>query len=277
MPASMRGGWIAIGLLAITGCGAKPAKGVLTFIAVGQGSCAVFQEGGYTMLIDAGPKNERFDAGEKLVLPELRRLGVKDIDLLVLSHPDSDHIGGLAAISRKHDIKSLVVADHFRGHPELEKNLREARLRMDRVAYVRNPSEVKMGRFTVRIDRPHWSKSGADNDGSLFVWLGSGSSSAVFTGDAGMDAERMMAARWKWKAQIAHLGHHGSYTATSHEWLKHVDPRLAVISCGRANAYGHPHQEVLDRLDKVGIEELRTDRDGTIQFRATAEGFVRLR
>lgn len=229
------------------------------------------------MLIDAGPKTERYDAGEKIVVPELRRLRVREIDLMVLTHPDSDHIGGLAAIAKKHAIGMVVVAEHFRDHPELMKALASAKLPYSRVTYVKRPTETAVGRFKLLIDAPAWQKGGPDNDGSLFMWLGHKKSTAVFTGDAGIEAEAMMQRRRGWKAQVAKVGHHGSYSATSDSWLTHVAPALAIISCGRANAYGHPHQQVLDRLAARKIKDLRTDRDGTIRLQATDEGFIRVR
>lgn len=266
---------IILGFALTCACRGPAPQGQLTFIAVGQGDCAVFQEDGYTILIDAGPKNERYDAGEKIVLPELRRMGIREIDLLILSHPDADHIGGVAAIAKKIPITQVVVPAHFKSHPDLAKTLTLANLTQN-THYLTAPIQTQIGRFSIYMDAPAWAKSMPDNDGSLFVWLGAGKSTAVFTGDAGIEAEAMMSRQRSWVAQVAHIGHHGSYSATSKAWIDHVKPQTAIVSCGRDNRYGHPHQQILDRLATSKIQTLRTDRDGTIRLQASPEGFVKV-
>lgn len=258
-------------LLALAGC-SKPADGELTVIAVGQGDCAVFRDSGYTVLIDAGPKSGGFDAGASIVNPRLRQMGVRDIDLVLLSHPDSDHVGGLSAIARNHQIKKVVVPAHFRTHPDMVSAL--ADIPAERVQWLSEAVQAEIGRFKFRLDAPPWNDQMQDNDGSMFVWLGSGKSTAVFTGDAGIEAEALMLRRRNYAAQVAHLGHHGSSTATSNAWLDAVAPSIALISCGRDNRYGHPHKEVMAKIQARGIRDLRTDRDGTIRLMATPEGFV---
>lgn len=263
---------LAILCVLAAGCGKAP-NGELTIIAVGQGDCAVFQEGGYTVLVDAGPKSGGFDAGERIINRELRQLGVRDIDLVLLSHPDADHIGGLAAIAKKHRIKQIIAPAAFKDHPDMVSALAETP--KGTVTWLTEPIQAQIGQFRMRLDAPAWREGMQDNDGSMFVWLGSGKSTAVFTGDAGIEAEAEMLRRRPWTAQIAHLGHHGSMTSTSEAWLNSVQPKFALISCGRENRYGHPHREVLSKVQSRGIRELRTDRDGTIRFVAGPSGFER--
>ncbi len=161
-------------------------------------------------------------------------------------------------------------------HPDLAKTLSEAKLPETRVEYLKQPLQTNLGNFKLILDAPAWKKEMPDNDGSLFAWIGNGKSSVVFTGDAGIEAEASMIRRRSWAAQVAHIGHHGSYTSTSNAWLEHVKPSIALVSCGRDNSYGHPHQPVIDRLRDHKVETLRTDRDGTIRMRATDSGFIRV-
>lgn len=264
---------LLLALLCACGCRGPQPQGELTFLSVGQGDCTIFRDGPYTVLIDAGPKTDIVDAGERLVLPALRKMGVREIDLLIITHPDTDHIGGLPTIAKKFPIGKVIVADHFRHHPELVKILRDASLPTAKVEFLGQATETRLGDFTLHMDRPSWKSTLSDNDGSLFAWIGNGKSSAVLTGDASIETEAMMIRRRSWKAQIARIGHHGSYTSTSDAWIEHVDPQTAIISCGRDNSYGHPHQQILDRLEKHKVKTLRTDRDGTLRFKATPDGF----
>lgn len=268
----MRRIWIGAALL-IAGCSAKP-HGELTFLAVGQGDCTVFREGDYTVLIDAGPKKDKFDAGERIVLPALRAMGVRDIDLVLLSHPDSDHIGGLAAVARRLPIGKVVIPAHFRSHPDMVRGLAEAKIEEGQIVWMDRRTTSKIGEFQLVMDAPPWKSSRPDNDGSMFVWIGAGKSTAEFSGDAGLEAEAIMARRSGWGAQVMHVGHHGSMTASSNAWLTAVHPKIGVISCGRDNEYGHPHAQVLQRLTRAGTQILRTDRDGAITMRSTPDGFV---
>jgi competence protein ComEC len=247
----------------------------LSFLAVGQGDCAVFQTGGHTILIDVGPNEFGVDAGQRVVVPELRRLGVDAVDLVLLSHPDIDHIGGLAAILRSLPVGRVCLSSCFANDQELLDHLSEFRCRPDRIAWLGQGQKAKVGDFTLQIDCPRWFEGEGDNDGSEFVKLEGHGASAVFSGDAGATVERAMMAGRNWSAQILKLGHHGSRTASSDRWLDAVHPEWAIVSCGRNNNYGHPHKEVLDRVAKHHIRLARTDKEGTITFELGRDGWER--
>lgn len=244
----------------------------LVFLSVGQGDCAVLRHAGVTVLIDAAPRNEGTDAGARIVAPSLRRMGVRKIDLVLLSHPDADHVGGLGALSKKFSIGAVVIPGSFRNHPDMLKTLEEARV--NRVTWINNGWTVKWANLSLHLDSIPIVPGGADNDGSMAVQIRCGQASATFTGDASEAAEEELAKRWDWKAEILHVGHHGSATSTSFTWLREVQPELAVISCGRTNPYGHPAAETLSRLQSLKIKSLRTDTDGTLTFAMTQEGFT---
>jgi competence protein ComEC len=249
----------------------------LTFLAVGQGDCAVFQSSGYTVLIDTGPKELGVDAGKRIVVPQLRRLGVDAIDLVLLSHPDIDHIGGLDAVLGELPVGKVCISECFKEDKELLDHLTEFHCRPEKVLWLSPRQQAKIGDFTVEIDCPPWHKGAPDNDGSEFVKLTGRGSSAVFTGDAGSATEMAMLGGHDWSAQVLKLGHHGSRSASSDQWLAAVHPSWAVVSCGRNNVYGHPNREVIDRVARHRIQVARTDLEGNVTFELGRDGWARRR
>jgi competence protein ComEC len=251
-----------------------PEEASLDFLAVGQGDCTVFRAGGKTVLIDAGPAGKGFDAGKSIIVPELRRMGVQVIDLVLLSHPDADHIGGLPQIAKKFKIGKVVAPSAFQSHPDLLATYSSAGLRSEQIGWLSSPSSTTIGRFDVHLDAPHLPAGDGDNEGSMFVKISAGEASAVFTGDAAEAAEMRMLGRADWRAQILKAGHHGSRYSTSYPWLKEVKPTHVILSCGRRNSYGHPAKDTLQRIENVRAKPLRTDRDGTIRFSYRGGRFV---
>lgn len=247
----------------------------LTFLSVGQGDCAVFQTAGHTMLIDVGPKTQWSDAGKKIVLPDLRRMGVDSIDLIFLSHPDTDHIGGLGALLNGLPVGRVCMSSAFAHYEPLLAHLRSAGCTASETIWLGPGQRAQIGDFWVEIDCPPWHDGEPDNDGSEFVKISGDGATAVFSGDASAGAEARMMPGHDWSAQILKLGHHGSKSASSEGWLEAVHPQWAVVSCGRDNTYGHPHKVVLDRVQHLGIKLARTDRDGDVTFELGPHGWVR--
>jgi competence protein ComEC len=125
-------------------------------------------------------------------------------------------------------------------------------------------------------DRPSGAGGDVVNENSLVVLLNFGGFSALLTGDAPVEVEEA-AVRTSGPADVLKVGHHGSRTSTSPELLERIRPGLAVISVGRGNRYGHPHDPVLARLEAAGVDVYRTDRNGTVSVRARVDGSYRVR
>lgn len=246
----------------------------LTFFAVGQGDAALFRHQGVTVLIDAGPRTDRFDSGERILAPKLREMGVDRLDVVILSHPDLDHIGGLGGLARRKKIGKVVIAEHFTDHPQLAEMLQEAGVRRCDVVTVAEASVMEIGDFRLELFAPKWNPETADNEGSLFVKLSGPGGSAAFTGDGNQETELSMIRRTDWDVDVLKAGHHGSRESTGVRWLSETTPAWVVLCAGRDNPYGHPTQDVLDRAAKAGAKTLRTDRDGTITFLPSPSGFV---
>ncbi len=250
----------------------RPAR--LVFLSVGQGDCTAFESQGATVLIDVGPKTrEGFDAGDRIVVPRLRAMGFAKVALILLSHPDADHVGGLSAVMRANPSAQIGISDQFRNHDGMLQTLREAGVDPSKVLWFGRRVSAHLGSFQLEIVTPAWSGPANDNDGSMFVRLSSGRSSAVFSGDAPIPVETAVAASTHWTAQLLHAGHHGSRTANGDIWLSQIRPTYAIVSCGRDNTYGHPHRSVLDAFARHGIAVARTDTQGDLVMEATEEGF----
>lgn len=243
----------------------------LAFLAVGQGDATLLRSQRHAVLIDMGPPG----SGRRVIVPELRRRGVRKLDMVALTHPDTDHIGGLAEVARSIPIAKVVAPAHFRGHPQLESVLAAAKIGPDRMAWVAGPSEARVGGCRLFMDVPPWQDGLPDNEGSLITKVDCDGATATLPGDAGFLAETDMMQRGVWRAQVLKLGHHGSRYSSGDAWLDHVRPSLAVVSCGRDNNYGHPAPEVIERCIQRGIKVVRTDREGTISLKVKNGQFVR--
>ena len=243
-----------------------PRQTRLTFLSVGQGDCAVFQHEGATILIDAGPKNPKSDSGEKIVVPDLKQMGVDGVDLILLSHPDIDHIGGTGAVLKAFPDATVAVSACFRENQQLLELLSKWGRDPKQVKWLGPEYQGRLGEFQFRIDCPQTDPDEETNDGSMIVRISDGAASAVFTGDAPAKIEEAFDRVANWQSEVMKAGHHGSRSATSEEWIEAVRPEYAILSCGLNNEYHHPHQEVVDRLKTDGVKICRTDQEGDIVF-----------
>jgi competence protein ComEC len=258
-------------LLPLAGSAAGGGREI-DFIDVGQGDAiALRTPGGRWILVDAGERDDGWDAGERRVLPFLRARGARRIEALVLTHPHADHVGGAAAVMRAMPVGRVIDPGMPIGTPVYLETLRVAEerkiewnaARQDRKLQVDGVELLFLWPAVDALDTP------ADaNDISAVVLVRYGGFSALLTGDAPAEVEARLAARYgaSIQADVLKAGHHGSRTASSGAFLDTVDPRLVVVSAGVRNDYGHPHAEVLARLGARGIDIARTDLDGTVRI-----------
>lgn len=228
----------------------------LTFLSVGQGSCAVLQAGGRTVLFDAGPKNEFIDGGERFVLPKLRALDVGRVDAIVLSHPDLDHAGGLASVLRRWPSATVFANGGFRQEPKLPAMLRGAH-----VEWLPSFARLRVGPLTVDLASPSVVPGANDNDGSVLARF----AGVYIGGDAPAEVEAKYK-DWVGSVDVLAADHHGSRTSGDPAFLALAHPRWVVVSVGRNNVYGHPNPQAMARYAATGATILRTDRDGDAKF-----------
>ncbi len=248
------------------------------FLSVGQGDCTVVQYEGVTILIDSGPKTKHFDAGERIVTPKLRALGIQNIDLLILTHPDMDHIGGLSGISRRFSISRVIVPSYFSKNPAILEQIANSGISKDNLVSISDDQQIKISEFVMRFSLPEWDPALPDNEGSLVSQIFVNSKPiALLSGDLGSDAEFEQANQITKGSPILLAGHHGSSGSTSSAWLRIANPKWVVISCGTGNSYGHPAKETLDRITQSKADGLRTDLLGDISFRVKNGRIERVR
>jgi competence protein ComEC len=244
----------------------------ITAIDVGQGdSLLVVSPEGRTMLIDGGgsegPIHSEFDFGEDVVAPYLWSRGLEHLDVIALTHAHGDHIGGLPRIIEDFHPSELWVGIN----PEKTQLLHLLEIaRANNVAIRKHVAGDEMGwggtKVRVLSPPPDWQPSGRrDNDASLALLIGFGETKALLTGDLEKKMERFVASESP-RADLLKVAHHGSATSTTPELLAAVQPSFAVISAGYQNAFGHPRQVVLDRLQAAHVRTYRTDLQGAVTF-----------
>jgi competence protein ComEC len=243
------------------------------FADVGQGDAIVVRfPDNRVLLVDAGPQSDQFDAGKRIVGPLLRREGVSTIDLLVATHPHSDHIGGVAWMYEEFDVRSTLECGHGMSSQVYEEYC-AGRDQENTSVTVAADGEVlrdfPLGRLYVLHPRRRATTSfeAANlNNESVVLKLQYGTTSVLLEGDAEREAEYSMVRRYGsfLRSSVLKVGHHGSMTSTTVEFLHAVNPEYAVISVGRYNTFHHPSRTVLRRLRDAGAVVHRTDTQGAL-------------
>jgi len=236
------------------------------FFDVGQGDSTLFICAGKTILIDAG----EIDMGDRVV-SDLRSRNVTRIDLLVATHPHSDHIGGMQKVLAAFPVGKVL--DTGLPHPSSTYEHLLETIEQEHIPYQVAEQgqviEVDPG-LRVFVLSPPEERLGDDlNDNSVVLRISYGTIDFLMTGDldtAGEDA--LLRTGYPLDAEILKVGHHGSSSSTSPAFLERVHPETAIISVGADNPYGHPHAETMDRLERSGVTVFRTDLNGTILIRS---------
>lgn len=237
-----------------------PVTGTLKayYLDVGQGDSILLAGPDFTILIDTG----RQDRNE--VVPYLKKIGVKSIDLLVGTHPHADHIGQFPQVLKAFPVREVWMSGDTNTTKTFE-NALDAIAASGAAYHEPRLGEVyQIGSARIEVLNPD-KLTGDPNVGSVSFRLIYGNVAFMFTGDAEAPTERAIIDTGRdLHAQILKLGHHGSNTSSSLAFLLAVKPELAIWSAGKDNVYGHPSPETLDRLKRLGIKTLGTAINGTI-------------
>lgn len=240
----------------------SPEELKIHFLDVGQGDSILLQYGDDAVLVDGGyPEN-----GPMLV-DYLENQGIESLDLVVATHAHGDHVGGLAAVLAAYPTERVWSGTRHYYTNYYEDFLYYADQQDLTVEHPRVGERFLMGDgdVTLRVLGPVAEYSLEINNTSLVIMVEYGDNRFLLTGDMERDAELdLINSGADLKADVLKVGHHGSYSSTSYIFLNEVMPAYGVISCGRDNDYGHPHDEPMSRLRDADVTLFRTDEMGTI-------------
>ena len=237
------------------------------FLDVGQGDCAVVLCDGETMIIDGG----QYGVSGKVYSYVRKTLNLRHVDYLVSTHPHVDHVYGLSTVLNAAQVDLVLSPVLQWDSRSFNAMLKYAKKQDAPVTVPEEGDTLKLGNAVVTILHcwPEAIRENRTNDSSIVLRIDYGNTSFLFTGDAEDWSEYMMLdAKANLKADVLKVAHHGSRDSSTPAFLTAVQPKYAVISAGRGNSYGHPHTEVLRRLETIGAKVLRTDLAGTIIFRS---------
>ncbi|MCS7102204.1 MAG: DNA internalization-related competence protein ComEC/Rec2, partial [Burkholderiaceae bacterium] len=250
----------------------RPGAGELwvTALDVGQGTAILAETRQATVLYDAGPRyTPQADAGGRVILPYLRWRGIGRIDLLVLSHLDSDHAGGAASVIKGIDVAAVLTSIDA-GHPTLAAATRVQRCEAGQ--------RLAMGELALSVLHPtaaDYAAKLASNARSCVVALQLGPWRVLLPGDLPQPQEAALVARQSdLRADLLAAPHHGSRHSSGEAFVQAIRPRWVLVQAGYRNRFGHPDGAVVARYRSAGAEVLRTDREGALQGRLRADGSV---
>jgi competence protein ComEC len=248
-------------------------KLMVAFLDIGQGDAIFIQApGGTQVLIDGGPNNG--------ILKELGRIMPfydRSLDIIIATHPDLDHIGGLPRVIKNYSVNYILEPGVIRDTAAYQEFRRLSKAEGARLTIARRGQKIEIGQGAVlEILFPDRDVSNIEaNTASIVAKLTYGQTSLLLTGDAPDSIEKYLASLdgLRLDVDVLKVGHHGSNTSTTDMLLGLSSPKYAVISAGRDNRYGHPHQEVLESLERFGAEILRTDTMGTVVLESDGHVF----
>jgi competence protein ComEC len=269
--------------LLINGCGFSPQTTVpvqtdpgqttagtlqVHFIDVGQGDAILVQTpAGQNMLVDAGDNSY----GDE-VIKYITSQGVKELDIVVGTHPHADHIGGLDTVIDHFSVKKVYLPKVTHTTKTFRDLLAAVKDNGLKVTTAKAGAVLPLEGLNAYFAAPVADSYESLNNYSAVIKIEYGSHSFLLTGDAEAESEaQILSTGTDIKTTVLKVGHHGSSSSTSPEFLQAAAPRYAVIMLGEDNPYGHPHRETMELLNSAGVEIFRTDRDGTIVFSTNGE------
>ena len=252
----------------------------ITMVDVGQGDCIYLTEdSGMHMLIDGG-SSDKSNVADYQIMPYLKYEGVSYLDAVVVTHPDSDHVSGICAMLEEADISGISIGALYlpdvgetgrnEEYHELERLAQNAGVP---VRYLGVGDSLRCGKVMLTCIHPEegWNST-EPNAYSIVLYMQYGSFTALFTGDLEGEGEKMVQERLSdillpEGVTLLKVAHHGSRNSTDEAFLQTVNPQIALISSGRNNRYGHPHEELLRRLEDHGCRIYQTQESGAVTVR----------
>ncbi|WP_238904274.1 ComEC/Rec2 family competence protein [Clostridium sp. YIM B02506] len=231
------------------------------FIDVDQGDAILIQYKDKNMLIDSSTQK-----AEDKFLDYLKKLNIKKFDAVIATHPDEDHIGNMDEVIKKYSITNFYAPKSTSTTKAFESMIRELKNKDLKIKPLKAGSTIDFDSdVQLEVFAPNSDSYEDANNYSPIIKLTYGNNSMLFTGDAEKLSEKETLKKgYNLESDVLKVGHHGSSTSTSKDFLKAVNPSIAIISCGKNNKYGHPHKETIKALEDNKVKYYRTDLDGTI-------------
>lgn len=229
------------------------------YIDVGQGDSTLIEAKDINVLIDAGERNSG-------VLEYLKEQGITKIDYVIATHPHSDHIGGMVDIINNFEIKNFLMPKAVHTTKTFENMIEALENSVDTIVTIPNIGDTfGNGDLVFTVLSPEDKEYDNLNNYSIALKLDAKDSVFIFTGDNEIQSEEeILNTNINIDADVLKLAHHGSSTSSSQVFLDSISPDYVIISCGKDNTYGHPHKEIMERINKMKSTIYRTDKDGTI-------------
>jgi len=252
------------------------------FVDVGQGDCTViYTPSGKNIIIDGGEGNtDKYDYGEKVVLPYLLDRKIRKIDYMIISHADSDHIGGCFAILENLKVEKIILGLQSKESDQLKDLIKIAKEKKIEIKVVKSGDKLKIEK-EVYIDilwpiEGEMVQENPLNNNSLVCKLIYKNFSMLFTGDIEKESEEKIVQFYKntnkLNSNILKIAHHGSKTSSSPTFIEKVKPQIALIGVSKNNKFGHPNNGVIERLKSRNIKIYRTDKNGEIDIKVDKNG-----
>ena len=245
----------------------------ITMFDVGQAECFLLEKGQFRVLVDCGSASQG-----KRIVNSIKERNIGKIDYVFITHPHEDHIGGMSEIIRNFQVDKIVLPSI----DETKITAKRYNRLMDSLNSGKYELEVAEKGKTYHIDDVEIKiisdglyQGSNINNYSTVLKISYGQNSIIMTGDAENQIEKQILQTCEdIKATILKVGHHGSKTATTQEFLDAINPKYALISCGLNNKFNHPSKEVIERLNKQNVKTFRTDELGTIMLTITKQDLV---
>ena len=235
----------------------------MTMLDVGQGQCLVYSDGGVTLMYDCG--GDGGDTAGETAARYLLSKGVSRLDVLVLSHYDRDHTGGVCQLLERIDVDALYLPDLPDDSGTRAAIEQSAVSHGVAINYVNQDERLSFSGSTARLFSP--LTEGSDNEASVALLVSQGEFDILTTGDMPAGAERLLAGKGLPDIEVLVAGHHGAKTSTCDTLLEQTRPETVLISVGKNNSYGHPAEETLARIGNINAQIFRTDMCGNITVR----------
>lgn len=231
---------------------------IVDYIDVGQADSILLRTKDTAMLIDAGNNGDGED-----VVKYIKDKGINELEYLIGTHPHEDHIGGLDNVINEFNIGTIYMPNITTNTKTYEDVLTAIENKGLNINIPKKGDKFNLGKAECEMMTDSILDKNNLNLASIVIKVTFGNNTFLFTGDAEIENEETI--NWP-KVDVLKVGHHGSNTSTSEEFLNQIQPKIAIISVGKDNDYGHPNSETIQKLENIGSKIYRTDENGTIEI-----------